>query len=144
MPSFKTLAAAAVGAAGVSAASQGPCDIFGAAGTPCVAAHSVTRALYSQYQGPLYQVRRLGDNATLDINPIAPGGPANGPAQDTFCAGADCVIQIIYDQVRETRKTTVGVGDARERQNKVNLTFSRSCAGPGACAVATTNRSEGR
>ncbi len=34
----------------------GPCDIYGAAGTPCVAAHSVIRALYGAYTGPLYQV----------------------------------------------------------------------------------------
>ncbi|MBZ5626259.1 MAG: alpha-L-arabinofuranosidase, partial [Acidobacteriia bacterium] len=27
----------------------GPCDIYGAAGTPCVAAHSTTRALYASY-----------------------------------------------------------------------------------------------
>src|ERR1041384_6240215 len=29
----------------------GPCDIYGAGGTPCVAAHSTTRALYSAYNG---------------------------------------------------------------------------------------------
>ena len=28
---------------------KGPCDIYGAAGTPCVAAHSTTRALYASY-----------------------------------------------------------------------------------------------
>ena len=28
------------------AATQGPCDIYAAGGTPCVAAHSTTRALY--------------------------------------------------------------------------------------------------
>src|SRR5213075_2568632 len=38
---------------------QGPCDIYARAGTPCVAAHSTTRALYASYDGPLYQVRRL-------------------------------------------------------------------------------------
>ena len=35
----------------------GPCDIYGAAGTPCIAAHSLVRALYGSYTGPLYQVR---------------------------------------------------------------------------------------
>src|SRR6266545_2924545 len=40
---------------------QGPCDIYAFAGTPCVAAHSTTRALYAAYDGPLYQVRRLSD-----------------------------------------------------------------------------------
>ena len=37
---------------------QGPCDIFAAAGTPCVAAHSVVRALYQNYTGALYRVLR--------------------------------------------------------------------------------------
>src|SRR5678816_396948 len=32
----------------------GPCDIYAAAGAPCVAAHSTTRALYAAYSGPLY------------------------------------------------------------------------------------------
>ncbi|WP_324606178.1 arabinofuranosidase catalytic domain-containing protein, partial [Streptomyces griseus] len=36
------------------AATQGPCDIYAAGGTPCVAAHSTTRALYGAYNGPLY------------------------------------------------------------------------------------------
>jgi hypothetical protein len=31
----------------------GPCDIYGAAGTPCVAAHSTTRAQYASYKGAL-------------------------------------------------------------------------------------------
>ena len=33
------------------AATSGPCDIYAAAGTPCVAAHSTTRALYAAYDG---------------------------------------------------------------------------------------------
>ena len=40
------------------AATQQPCDIYAAGGTPCVAAHSTTRALYAAYNGSLYQVRR--------------------------------------------------------------------------------------
>jgi hypothetical protein len=101
---------AAIVALGVAGAAAGPCDIFGAAGTPCVAAHSVTRALYSAYTGPLYQLRRLKDNATTDIAPIVAGGPADGKAQDAFC-GAGCVIQRIYDQVRVGR----GKGGGRAR-----------------------------
>src|SRR3569833_271142 len=34
---------------------QGPCDIYAAAGAPCGAAHSTTRALYAAYNGPHYQ-----------------------------------------------------------------------------------------
>ena len=40
------------------AANEGPCDILAAAGNPCVAAHSTTRALYGQYAGTLYNVSR--------------------------------------------------------------------------------------
>jgi hypothetical protein len=85
---------------------QGPCDIYGAAGTPCVAAHSTTRALYAAYRGPLYQVRRLSDRKTSDIgivqsgggSAVDAGGYANAGAQDMFCANTVCVINVIYDQ----------------------------------------------
>jgi hypothetical protein len=80
------------------AASQGPCDIYQAGGTPCVAAHSTTRALYGSYNGPLYQVRRSSDGATTNIGLLSQGGVANGAAQDAFCAGTSCVITVIYDQ----------------------------------------------
>jgi hypothetical protein len=50
------LTAVATAAATVAA---GPCDIYFNANTPCVAAHSLVRALYDSYNGPLYQVRSL-------------------------------------------------------------------------------------
>ena len=80
------------------AAQQGPCDIYAAAGTPCVAAHSTTRALYGAYNGSLYQVRRASDNTTRDIGLLAVGGYADAAAQDSFCAGTSCVITTVYDQ----------------------------------------------
>jgi non-reducing end alpha-L-arabinofuranosidase len=76
---------------------KGPCDIFAAGGTPCVAAHSTTRALYASYNGPLYQIKRQPDSRTLDIG-LASAGYANAAAQDEFCAHALCVINVIYDQ----------------------------------------------
>ncbi|WP_176741498.1 MULTISPECIES: arabinofuranosidase catalytic domain-containing protein [unclassified Streptomyces] len=75
-----------------------PCDIYSAGGTPCVAAHSTVRALFSSYQGLLYQVRRSSDNATRDIGVLAPGGTADAAAQDSFCAGTSCVITVVRDQ----------------------------------------------
>lgn len=78
--------------------SAAPCDIYAQGGTPCVAAHSTTRALYSSYSGPLYQVRRGSDNTTTVIPPLSVGGVANAATQDTFCAGTTCLITIIYDQ----------------------------------------------
>ncbi|HEY5042139.1 MAG TPA: arabinofuranosidase catalytic domain-containing protein [Verrucomicrobiae bacterium] len=82
---------------------QGPCDIYAAAGTPCVAAHSSTRALYAAYSGPLYQVMRQSDGKKLDIgvvpsSPTDAGGYANAAAQDTFCANTYCWITTLYDQ----------------------------------------------
>ena len=43
---------------GTASAASLPCDIYASGGTPCVAAHSTTRALYASYSGSLYQVRR--------------------------------------------------------------------------------------
>jgi hypothetical protein len=75
-----------------------PCDIYGEAGTNCVAAHSTTRALFGAYGGRLYQVQRSSDNTTLDIGALSQGGYANSAAQDAFCANTTCTITIIYDQ----------------------------------------------
>jgi non-reducing end alpha-L-arabinofuranosidase len=80
------------------AATTGPCDIYASGGTPCVAAHSTTRALYGAYNGSLYQVRRSSDNATRDIGVLSAGGTANAATQDSFCAGTTCLITVIYDQ----------------------------------------------
>lgn len=82
------------------AAFAGPCDIFEESGTPCVAAHAVTRLLYSSYRGPLYQLKRLSDNATLDIGVADDdAGIADSAAHAHFCwPKHDCVILRIYDQ----------------------------------------------
>jgi hypothetical protein len=79
-------------------ASAGPCDLYGSAGTPCVAAHSTVRALYGAYGGMLYQVKRASDKTTKDIGVLISGGFADAATQDTFCAGTTCTISIIYDQ----------------------------------------------
>ncbi|MFF0312545.1 alpha-L-arabinofuranosidase B [Streptosporangium sp. NPDC004379] len=105
-----TIALAAGLLSGVSAPSQAatsqPCDIYAAGGTPCVAAHSTTRALYGAYNGPLYQVRRSSDNATRDIGVLSAGGVADAAAQDSFCAAATCLITVIYDQSGRNNRLT--------------------------------------
>ena len=89
----------ALGLAGTaSIVAAGPCDIYASGGTPCTAAHSTTRALYSAYSGALYQVKRGSDGATTNISPLSAGGVANAAAQDSFCANTTCLISIIYDQ----------------------------------------------
>src|SRR5438045_2375761 len=97
------VAAASAHRTAAPARPQGPCDIYAAAGDPCAAAHSTTRALYASYYGPLYQVLRQSDGKTLDIGVVQPvasdaGGYANAAAQDTFCANTYCWIAKIYDQ----------------------------------------------
>jgi hypothetical protein len=91
----------ATAASAVSA--EGPCDILGAAGNPCVAAHSTVRALYSKYDGALYNVSRtMPGSAVLestDIGLLSAGGFANASATEEFCAGTEtCVISNVYDQ----------------------------------------------
>ncbi|MFB9235662.1 lectin [Plantactinospora siamensis] len=100
-------AALATGAAPPAlAATSGPCDIYASGGTPCVAAHSTTRALFGAYNGPLYQVRRSSDNTTRDIGVLSAGGVANAATQDSFCAGTTCLITIIYDQTSRHNNLT--------------------------------------
>src|SRR3954471_16785914 len=77
------------------AATTSVCDLYASGGTPCVAAHSTTRALYGAYSGRLYQVRRASDGATRDIPAVAAGSFADAAAQDSFCAGTSCVITVI-------------------------------------------------
>src|SRR4051812_5122428 len=68
--------------AGRSGRPQGPCDVYAAGGTPCVAAHSTTRALYAGYNGPLYQVLRQSDGKTLDVGVVQPSGTDAGGYAD--------------------------------------------------------------
>ncbi len=82
---------------------EGPCDVYARGGTPCVAAHSTTRALYASYDGPLYQVMRQSDGRTRDIGVVRataadPGGYADAASQDAFCKDTYCWITVLYDQ----------------------------------------------
>jgi hypothetical protein len=126
MGAAATLAAGAIVAstAAPARAATGPCDIYGNAGTPCVAAHSTTRALYGSYSGPLYQVRRASNGATTNISPLSAGGVANAAAQDSFCAGTTCVITEIFDQSGHGNNLTQapGGGAAGGPDNLANAT----------------------
>src|SRR5689334_17483047 len=98
LPPAALIMAQLTGAGTGAPRSQGPCDIYGAAGTPCVAAHSTTRALLAAYNGPLYRVTRQSDGKSLDIGVVQlaslavsdAGGYADAAAQDAFCANAIC------------------------------------------------------
>ncbi len=72
-----------------------PCDVLQGAGFPCVSAHSSVRVIVSGYAGPLYRLQR-SDDTQLDIGVV--DGYADAAAQDAFCAGSNCTIEILYDQ----------------------------------------------
>ena len=86
---------------------QESCDIYAAGGTPCVAAHSMTRALFGSYDGPLYQVQRASDGTTLDIGLQASGGYAEIAPQDSFCINTTCIVTRIYDQTSNHNDLTI-------------------------------------
>lgn len=92
------------------AAALKPCDIYLAGGTPCVAAHSTTRALFDAYAGDLYQVRRKSDNTTKDVGVLGTGREANAAIQDAFCANTTCTISKIYDQTANHNDLVKGPG----------------------------------
>jgi len=102
---------ASAGAGGGSGGtSTGPCDIYATASTPCAAAHSMVRALFGAYDGPLYQVRRASDKTTKDVPVLTRGGFADTSVQDSFCSGTTCTISILYDQTsnkNDLKKSTV-------------------------------------
>jgi hypothetical protein len=108
-------APAGPGRAGDGTASQpssnsSVCDLYAYYGTPCVAAYSMTRALYASYDGPLYQVQRASDGTTANIGLLAAGGDVNASEQDSFCSGTSCTITEIYDQSPEGNNLTVAPG----------------------------------
>ncbi len=85
----------------VAPAASGPAlpgDVAAAAETPLVAAHSMTRAMYANYKGSLFQVQRASDSATKDIGVTGPGGAVDIDALNLFCSGTTGSVAILYDQ----------------------------------------------
>jgi non-reducing end alpha-L-arabinofuranosidase len=99
------------------ASGKGPCDIFAAAGSKCVAAHSTVRSLFGSYAGKLYQVKRASDSKTQDISATA-GGFADSATQDTFCTGTTCVITFVYDQSGNGNDVEAETADSGVKGNK--------------------------
>jgi hypothetical protein len=96
-----------------------PCDAYAHDGSPCVAAHSMVRALYASYDGALYSIMRASDNATADVLVATPGGFADSASQDRFCAGTHCVVLKIVDQSPfANHLTTAPPGGAKRTPDK--------------------------
>ena len=83
------------------------CDVYDNSDTPCTAAYSMDRALYSYYDGPLYQVKRASDGTTADVGLLSPGGYVDASQQDSFCAQTSCTITKLYDQSPEWNDLTI-------------------------------------
>jgi non-reducing end alpha-L-arabinofuranosidase len=102
-------------------AAEGPCDIYEAAGTPCVGAYSTTRYLSSKYSGPIYQVRKTTDKTTKDITGNDPGAE-----QDAFLGSSGAgTISKLYDQSGKGNDLTVAKkgsysGTAAQNDNEAN------------------------
>ena len=76
---------------------QGPCDIASNAGTPCVAAHSVTRRLLGSYSGPIFNLTRASDGTNQDVSTVAEG-TWNASTVSTFGLATSLYFSKIYDQ----------------------------------------------
>ena len=94
----KSAAAGATATGGSVSTSTLPGDVAMAAGTPFVAAHSMTRAMFASYSGPLFKALRVSDNQEKDINAVAAGGLGDFAALNTFCSGTTCKVTTLYDQ----------------------------------------------
>lgn len=107
------------------------CDIYDAAGNPCVAAHSLIRALYKDYNGPLYQVKRSDNNKTMTIQTKMAGGFADSAAQDTFCSMTTCTVEQIFDQ--SPKGNHIGIAPAggahRQQDHGVNASKEKLMVG---------------
>jgi hypothetical protein len=99
------------------ATGTGPCDIYGAASSKCVAAHSTVRALFAGYTGKLYQIKRASDSKTQDIV-VGADGFADSSVQDTFCTGTTCVITFVYDQSGNGNDVEAETADSKVGGNK--------------------------
>ena len=114
---FFTIFLALIGLSGLGVFQQNafakkcPCDIFKDGVTPCVAAHSVVRALYGSYNGPLYQVRLKSDTTKKkDIYPLTAGGYANSAVVDSFLKGTTGgTVSKIYDQSEKKNDLTISL-----------------------------------
>ena len=124
-----------------AAAAALPCDIYAAAGTPCVAAHSVARALFATYTGPLYTVHRGSDGSVKAIGLI--DGVVDTAAVTAFCSGQNelCTVQQIFDQSPKGNHLAAGASargllpvNATRQQFRIGAGSTRETGGGAALA----------
>ncbi|CRG90576.1 hypothetical protein PISL3812_07620 [Talaromyces islandicus] len=96
-PSLSAFALGLALAGSPANAVEGPCDIYAAGGTPCIAAHSTVRTLVDGFTDALYKITRGSDGANAYVTAL-PNGVANISIQEAFCQSTTCLISKIYDQ----------------------------------------------
>ena len=92
-----------------------PCDMYAAAGTPCIAAHSMIRRMSASYTGNLFELSRRSDSATMNVGSL-PNGMVNTAGIDQFCANTVCQIAELYDQIG-----TPSVGNNLPQATQLNM-----------------------
>ncbi|KAK4167526.1 concanavalin A-like lectin/glucanase domain-containing protein [Cladorrhinum sp. PSN259] len=107
------------------------CDNYASGSTPCIAAHSTTRALYSTYTDPLYELKRRSHSTTLRIHPLTPGGIANSTDRDTFrSSGVFCVRSTGYALILPSNAPLMPLSDMSVH----GITPTEDCTAVGVCA----------
>ena len=112
------------------------CDILAKAGNPCVAAHSTVRALFADFDGPLYAFDGIADvslrqksnaltqqnpkhsksdNTSFDVKVQSKGGFADSASQDQFCENTaacsiESTIKLRFRTIWESLQLAVRIG----------------------------------
>jgi non-reducing end alpha-L-arabinofuranosidase len=84
-----------------------PCDIFSKGETPCVAAHSMIRALYNSYSGSIYQLKRGSDNTTRDIGVLS-NGFADVVSHEAFCSSKNIIDKLTPSSATSNSLPSIG------------------------------------
>ena len=88
---------------------QEPCDVLSSNGTTCSAAYSVTRRMFQNYLGPLFQIVRTSDNTTMNLT-TDPNGQVDISQTFPFCASTTCYISEMYDQTSNANNLISATG----------------------------------
>ncbi len=111
------------GAGGARARTDGPCDIYEAAGKPCAVAYSTVRTLRRGYTGPLYQIR-------VGSSPYNTGGERVTNPEVPWDGSGDNPSETVPEpgELIDVRQTADGIADVQEQKSR--------CQAPTICTVS--------
>lgn len=98
----------------------GPCDV---AGVTCAEAWGVDYAMTRNYAGPLFQILRISDNATLDIGQDPTTQKADMTTWSAFCGGdpSNCLYIKLYAQIHGHANDLATNGFISQGQTKLSI-----------------------